>query len=192
MNRIIVLLYLLLTILIVNGQNSNRNRLFYYLPDNYPNSVEIGIKTGNEAPNICLKTIENEDVCLSDLRGKLVLIHFWSSKCAHCRGYNKALVTTYMKYNDEEFINGDGFEIFSISLDNNLNDWSHAIKEDSLAWKYQVSDHKGWATDLKVLYNFNRTPVTYLIDESGIIITKNSFGPGLDRRLHHFIKREDK
>ena len=129
---------------------------------------------------------------LSDLRGKLVLIHFWSSHCTHCRHYNIGLVKTYMKYRDKKFENGNGFEIYSVSIDTRKEDWTNAIKEDSLIWKNHVNDYKGWATKLKTIFKFNKTPTTFLIDEDGIIIQKNVIGAGLDRRLEYFLKDEDK
>ena len=163
----------------------------YYLKDRPIDSIPEGNTIGCIAPEIRLQSFDNKEYSTEDLKGKMVLIHFWSSKCMHCRKYNKDLVKNYLKFRDTKFYNGDGFEIYSVSLDTNNEDWKLAIKQDSLIWQYHVNDHKGWLTDLKTKFNFNKTPTTFLVDKDGVIIAKNVIGPSLDRRLSFFVKGTD-
>lgn len=160
----------------------------YYLKGRPIDSIPEGNTIGCIAPEIKLMDFNNKEYSTEDLKGKLVLIQFWSSKCAHCRKYNKELVKNYLDYKDQEFYNGDGFEVFSISLDTNIDDWKLAIKQDSLIWPYHVNDHKGWTTDLKTKFDFNKTPTFILVDKDGVIIAKNIIGASLDRRLKFFLK----
>ncbi len=163
----------------------------YYYKNQPKDSLKTGVDIGSYAPDIILKDINNKEVKLSDLKGKVVLIHFWSSNCTHCRHYNKDLVKTYIKYKDSEFEIGKGFEIYSISLDTRKIDWENAIAQDSLIWNNHVNDYLGWTTNLKKVFKFNKTPTTFLIDEDGIIIQKNAIGKGLNRRLEYFIKNKN-
>jgi thiol-disulfide isomerase/thioredoxin len=160
----------------------------YYLKGRPLDSIPEGSTIGCIAPEIRLTGFNNKEYSTEDLKGKLVLIHFWSSNCTHCRKYNKELVKNYLDYKDKEFYNGNGFEVFSVSLDTNIDDWKLAIKQDSLIWPYHVNDHKGWTTDLKTIFGFNKTPTTFLVDKDGVIIAKNVIGESLDRRLKFFLK----
>ncbi|MEA3443870.1 MAG: TlpA disulfide reductase family protein [Bacteroidota bacterium] len=160
----------------------------YYLKDRPIDSIPKGNTVGCIAPEIKLKDFNNKEYSTDDLKGKLVLIHFWSSNCLHCRKYNKNLVKNYNDYKDAEFYNGNGFEVFSVSLDIKNEEWKLAIKQDGLIWPYHVNDHKGWLTDLKTKFSFSKTPTTFLIDKDGVIIAKNVIGASLDRRLRFFLK----
>ena len=160
----------------------------YYLKDRPIDSIPVGNTIGCVAPEIRLKDFNNKEHSTEDLKGKLVLIHFWSSKCQHCRKYNKELVKNYLDFASKEFYNGSGFTVFSISLDVNNDAWKKAIAIDSLVWPYHVNDHKGWTTPLKTMFNFSRTPTTFLVDKDGVIIAKNVMGSSLDRRLRFFLK----
>lgn len=52
---------------------------------------------------------------LSEIKGKTVLLEFWSSWCGPCRKENPNLVKTYEKFEPK------GFEIFAVSLDEDKN-----------------------------------------------------------------------
>lgn len=39
---------------------------------------------GDEAPNFTLETTDGESISLSDLRGKIVVLNFFTTWCAHC------------------------------------------------------------------------------------------------------------
>ena len=114
---------------------------------------------------------------LSDLRGKIVLIDFWASWCGPCRRENPHVVNLYAKYHDK------GFEVFSVSLDNNPTRWKEAIQKDKLTWPYHVSDLKGWKSEAAALYGVNSIPSTFLIDQEGRIIAKGLRGEQLDQML---------
>jgi len=122
---------------------------------------------GAMAPEINLYgTDRTEQIALSSLRGKVVLIDFWASWCGPCRRENPAVKAIYEKYKDK------GFEIYGVSLDNNLEQWKAAIAKDGLTWKH-VSELKGWSSTPGKIYGVRSVPSTFLIDRDGRIVKSN-------------------
>jgi len=150
--------------------------------------VTVGINIGNKAPNISEKGVNGEIINLSDIKGKLVLIDFWASWCGPCRRENPDVVSAYKKYTNQKFQNGNGFTIFSVSLDQDKTSWEGAITKDQLEWPYHVSDLKGWYAKYAGVYKVNSIPSNFLIDGNGIIIAKNLRGPMLDKALNQLLK----
>lgn len=151
-------------------------------------SPAVGLGIGNKAPEISLKDTEGNVKKLSDLKGKIVLIDFWASWCGPCRMENPNVVKTYATYKDKDYKGGDGFEIFSVSLDQNKGRWKKAIEKDKLTWENHVSDLKGWANAAAQTYRITGIPATYLIDGDGIIIQKNLRGRALENALSKLVK----
>lgn len=150
--------------------------------------VQIGTNVGNKAPNITEKGVDGKLLDLADLSGKLVLIDFWASWCGPCRRENPAVVAAYQKYKDKQFKNGNGFTVFSVSLDQDKNRWISAIAQDKLAWPYHVSDLHYWNAKYAGVYRVNSIPSNFLIDGNGIIIAKNLRGQMLEKALNQLAK----
>ena len=132
---------------------------------------------GMEAPDIELKDRDGNLRRLSDLRGKVVLIDFWASWCGPCRRENPNVVRIYKKYKDM------GFDIFSVSLDNNRDKWLQAIEADGLEWVNHVSDLRGWSSAGGRLYGVTSIPATVLVDTDGTILARNLRGVELENKL---------
>ncbi|WP_417266319.1 TlpA family protein disulfide reductase [Brumimicrobium sp.] len=141
----------------------------------------VDYKEKNIAPEITKVNPDGEEMKLSSLRGKYVLIDFWASWCGPCRVENPNVVRLYNKYK------GDKFEIFSVSLDKDKEKWMKAIEADGLIWDYHVSDLQGWETDVVQKYQFNGIPHTVLIDPEGKIIAEKLRGPSLEKKLQELF-----
>ncbi|HHM20594.1 MAG TPA: TlpA family protein disulfide reductase [Bacteroidetes bacterium] len=144
---------------------------------------EIGLRPGNIAPNIDLNDPDGFNRQLTDLRGKMVLIDFWASWCGPCRFQNPLIVRAYNQYKDASFKNGDGFEVFSVSLDEDRNRWVRAIEDDGLIWPNHVSDLDGMNSYVVLLYELPSIPASFLIDGDGVILKRNFDASQLDRLL---------
>lgn len=134
------------------------------------------VAIGAEAPEIDLPTPDGDNLALSSLKGKYVLVDFWAGWCRPCRMENPNVVALYNEYKDENF------EILGVSLDKDKNSWVKAIDQDGLPWKH-VSDLKYFNSVAAQDYQIQAIPATYLIDPEGTIIAKNLRGPALRAKL---------
>ena len=157
----------------------------------YHQQVEVERKTaiGSFAPEIALMDPDGKIRKLSTLKGKVVLIDFWASWCGPCRRENPTVVKAYQTYKDKKFKSGNGFDVFSVSLDKTQDAWKKAITDDKLSWKWHVSDLKGWQSGIARVYSVRSIPMNFLINPQGVIIAKNLRGEALEEELKkHLVK----
>ena len=140
-------------------------------------------KLENDSPAIDFSgtTPDGKTVKLSGYFGNYLLLDFWASWCPPCRKENPNLVKVYNKYKAK------GFNIFSVSLDKERENWIAAIANDHLAWVH-VSDLKFWDSAPAKLYAVRNIPSNFLIDPKGNIIGRNLEGEELDRKLGDLFK----
>ncbi|RZJ89423.1 MAG: TlpA family protein disulfide reductase, partial [Chryseobacterium sp.] len=118
---------------------------------------------------------------LSSMKGKYVLVDFWASWCVPCRAENPFLLKAYSELKDRNF------EIVGVSLDDNRANWLKAVETDKLPWT-QVSDVKGFKTDVAVRFGITAIPQNVLIDPDGKVIAKDLRGEDVNKKIASFIK----
>ena len=136
-----------------------------------------GVALNTEAPNIILQNSAGDTIQLKNLQGNYVLLDFWASWCQPCRHENPNVVRIYNKYHSL------GFEVFSVSLDANKEQWTKAIVKDGLAWKNHGCDFGGWQSAPAQAYRVDAIPCTFLLDKKGKVIAKNLRGEELEQKL---------
>ncbi|MFZ5428762.1 MAG: thioredoxin-like domain-containing protein [Bacteroidota bacterium] len=137
-------------------------------------------EAGSSSPEIVLPDQNGNEIALSSLRGKYVLLHFWSALDQNSRILNPVLVEAYQKYRSR------GFEIYQVSVDKDRQPWLNAIRNDKLTWT-NVGDMNG-SIQAVMLYNIQSVPFNYLLDREGNIVARNLAGPALDKTLSSLLK----
>ena len=117
---------------------------------------------GSPAPNFKLPNLEGKTVSLSDLRGKPVILNFWTAKCPPCRAEMPLIQQVYEEWSD------NGLVVLAI----NLGESPSKVKEfvQSYGFSFPVLlDTKGGTAQK---YNIRYIPATVFIDKNGIIQVK--------------------
>lgn len=143
---------------------------------------QINLAVGDKAPEISVQDPTNKTITLSSLRGKIVLIDFWSSSCMPCRMKHMELIKTYNLYKNL------GFDILSVSLDTKRDQWLNALRLERMPWPNQGVDLQGWNSKLVNQYGLSGTvSASFLIDEEGKILKINQNDIELNQTLHYLV-----
>lgn len=124
------------------------------------------IENGKIAPNFQLQDTLGNMISLKSFKGKYVLLDFWATWCGPCIESMPALKGFYTRNKSK------GLQIISISFDTEKERWLKGIKQYDLNWT-NVSELKGWQSQLGADYNIQYIPRAILIDPNGRIIEKD-------------------
>jgi len=126
--------------------------------------------TGDHASDIKGELPDGSPFSLKDLRGNYVLLDFWGSWCGPCRETHPQLVGLYKRFQHQHFEDSAGFDIVSIAVEQNKENWSAAIRADSLMWPYHLISMGNFDSPMINAYNVKQIPTRFLINPKGIII----------------------
>ena len=114
---------------------------------------------GGPAPEITLKNLHGQEVRLSDLRGKIVLLNFWATWCKPCKDEMPAMQASYDKLRDR------GFVVLAV---NELEDTEKVIEHvQSHGHTFLVvMDHDNRVANR---YGVVGLPASFIVDRQGIV-----------------------
>lgn len=138
---------------------------------------------GGEAPDFSLPTLDGKTARLSDHRGKVVLIDFWSTTCDPCLAAMPHLVEMYKKNKDR------GFVVLSISLDGpeSRAQVSSVVHDRGMIFPVLLDEE----TTVTARYNPKRElPFTVLVGKDGSILRKRGgYQPGDEAALETEVEK---
>lgn len=135
---------------------------------------------GSGLPEIKEKDVNGNEIALTSLKGKVVLLSFWASWDNTSRRENQNLKRIYQKYK------GKGFEVYQVGLERSRVLWENALIQDEIPW-ISVTDLKYTDSFPARIYNVQQIPANYLISREGEIIGKDLFGNRLDEKLKEIL-----
>ena len=129
----------------------------------------IGLAKGDTPPDFTLTTLDGEEITLSDLRGKKVVLNFWATWCPPCKAEMPHMQNYYEQYAKKENV-----EILAVNLTAAERDISEEGRIDTvqtfknayeLTFPILLDTENMAGMDYQIL----TIPTTYFIDSEGYI-----------------------
>jgi peroxiredoxin len=117
---------------------------------------------GRPARDFTVTMMNGGTYTLSEQKGKVVLVDFWSTDCGPCREELPNLRALYQANRVR------GFELISISLDDKREKLDAFLAAHPMPWN-SVFSGKGWKDDTAGLYEVSSIPSAWLVDKQGIL-----------------------
>lgn len=123
--------------------------------------------------------LNSEPLTLSELKGKVVLLDFWTYSCINCIRTLPHVKQWYESYKNYDFTI-IGIHTPEFAFEKSVNNVENAIKRFGITYPVALdNDYQTWRA-----YNNHYWPAHYLIDQSGTIV-KTHFGEG------NYVEMED-
>lgn len=116
------------------------------------------------APDFTLPDMQGNNVSLSDLRGKYVVVDFWGSWCIWCIKGFPELKSAYEKYNDR-------LQVVGIDCGDTPEAWLAAVEKYNLPWINLYNGDKDKENGVLNMYNVQGFPTKVLVDPQGNVVT---------------------
>lgn len=129
--------------------------------------IPVGTHVGEAAPDFTLKDLDGRSTSLSQFRGYVVLLDFWSSTCSPC-----AQTVPYLEQVRQKYA-ADGLILVGVSLDENAGDVISFLRAAGCSGMVALWESHDAAESVKDLYGVSAIPHTFLIDRQGVIRWSN-------------------
>jgi thiol-disulfide isomerase/thioredoxin len=118
-------------------------------------------KEGELAPEINLKSMTGDQITLSKLEGRPVVVNFWATWCGPCREEFPALVRAYRKYQDK------GLVILGVNFQDEASDEGVLTFMRNSLVNFPIVRDTGERVGR--MYNVRGLPTSFFVDKQGII-----------------------
>ena len=130
---------------------------------------------GNKMP-LEAKTLDGDSVKLTNLRGKVVLVNFWSSASDRCMEEIDNIKEQYKKYHDK------GFEVVGINVDATGHvQLAELVKKEEIPWTIcrDADGARSMASQYGVTIAAAGRPVLILVGRNGKVVSIRAEGDNL-------------
>ncbi len=111
------------------------------------------------APDFALKSTDGRNLRLSEFRGGVVIVHFWSSNCSRCRDQLKQLDSIGAA------TGSDHLKILSVNVDSDSDAARRVVTDHSVRVPVLLDTEK----TVSRLYDPSKLPTAILIDPHGTV-----------------------
>jgi peroxiredoxin len=121
------------------------------------------IASGDRAPAFRLPSTDGRSIGLADMRGKVVMVHFWATWCPPCVEELPTLANLNQK------LLGSDFEMLAVSVDEGGAETVNSFLQKNGLNLPVLMDPGGSIAGLYGTYKF---PETYIVDRQGVVRLK--------------------
>jgi peroxiredoxin len=154
---------------------ADRNRLFAEY-----NRVKFSLSAKNLPvqlyPDIKLPDKNGDTIRLQNIKGKLVLLNFWTPLNQDCQVALHSFKELYEKYSPK------GFEIYNVALFDDAGYWSNFVSSSEIAG-FNVFDQLAGNSIYAKIYNVQKLPATFLLNKKDGIVAKDIYGNNLEKLI---------
>ncbi|GGG94789.1 thiol:disulfide interchange protein [Polaribacter pacificus] len=145
------------------------------------------VKEGDYFVDIIGKNLNDEEVKLSDFKGKIILLDFWAGWCSPCiKQMEEEFPQLIEKYKDKNF------QIVSYSFDHDKKLWKDASDKLEISWSNFSKLTKINNDPVALQYGLSITiPTSFIIGADGKILKRVEYDDDLEKELDKvFAKKE--
>jgi peroxiredoxin len=122
-------------------------------------AAERYMLAGKPAPDLVARGISGENVRISEHRGEVVVVSFWSGTCNTCRNQLEALDRIAKTYRSA------GLVVIGVNLDDNLARAEKFARAQDVQFPLLISTPSNTGRDFDV----DRLPMVVFVDRSGVL-----------------------
>jgi thiol-disulfide isomerase/thioredoxin len=115
---------------------------------------------GLHAPELMLRDVSGKAYTISDLRGSVLFINFWATRCLPCREEMPSIQNLYNHFKDQK-----GFRMITVLYSDDLKNGMAYLKEHDLHIPLFADNDYMTARS----YGITGVPETYIVDKEGIL-----------------------
>lgn len=137
---------------------------------------------GAKMPELTSKDLNDKDVKLSDLKGKVVVVDIWATWCGPCVAMIPHSRELVKRMKDKPFA------LVSISFDEKKETVTGFLEKNEMPWTHWFNGRDGMiGKELEIQF----FPTIYVVDAKGVIRYKNVREKQLDKAVDSLIKEMD-
>ncbi|GAA5510086.1 thiol-disulfide oxidoreductase ResA [Novipirellula caenicola] len=124
------------------------------------------LKVGDECPSFAATTQSGVDLNFKTLKGKIIVLHFWSSSCAPCLAQMPEHIERLSKLSPDEAV------VVFVSLDEDEKRFEASVEKYGMPF-HNVCDKSGWGGTMARTFGVKQLPFDIVIDANGVVLSNS-------------------